>query len=254
MHTDHPSVGPAMPNPYLQANGALRNKLGLDHPRELTARERSNSLYGTVSIRAGDYPPFPHTAAGHREVHRVLFTATYAWAGRTRSVDLPPVTLADGREVPSVPHGQVPAALRHAFDQLGPALPRLAAEAAKPREDRDVDLASRVLAAHAATLAYVRPFYVGSGRALRQGLENVAAVAHLHIDQDPLRKADERERWREAVGRAVLDPRDLRPLREATAALLVPRERLAERLHETQARTRERQRQRVREQGYGLGD
>ena len=226
-------------DPYLQPNGTLRNKLGIADPQRLNAHERAGSLYGTASIRAGDHATFKHTADGHRQIHQVLFGSTYAWAGRIRQVDLPPIRLASGREIVSLPHGRVAAGLRQAFDQLRPAIARVEAEAAKPRERRDVEFVAGVLAAHAATLGYVRPFRAGSGRALRQGLENVAAAANLHFDQDPLDRGAKRDQrraeWREALGRAVLDPRDTRLLRDTIASHLLPRERLAERLAEVMA-------------------
>lgn len=87
---------------------------------------------------------------------------------------------------------------------------------------------ARLAAAHATTLAYIHPFRAGNGRTLRQGLDNLVAEAKLHLDHEKL----DRPRWHAAINRALVEPRDQRPLAETVQEMLVPRERLAERLAE----------------------
>ena len=233
---------------YLRPNGTLKNLPGLDDPARLARFERGRSALAEACIRAGDHGPFEHSPAGYRRIHKLLFGDVYPWAGRTRTVDLERVdTLVDGSREHArfLAAGHVNRGLRTAFEQLAPALPRLAEQAERPRVRRDVELVAAVSAAHAGALNYVHPFRTGNGRTLRQQLDNLARTAGLHFDQAKLLPGA----WDEASRRLNRDPTDLRPMREAVAEALEPRERIEERVQEARQRiARERERGQ-REQG-----
>ena len=216
---------------YLQPNGTLRNKLGIEDADRLNATERRLTAVRITQMETGAAGPFAHTPAGYRALHRHLFQDVYEWAGQARTVNM---HRQDKREDGTDRTSTYLAArfidqgLQTSFDQLKPALPRLRVEALKPPAERDVRLVAEVAAYHVGALNYVHAFRDGNGRAMRQRVQHLAGEAGLHFDQSRL----DRGRWNEGSHRVNADPRDAKLLAEAVAAALSPRERLLDRERE----------------------
>lgn len=78
---------PPSDDPYLLANGTLRNKLGITDPAQLALVEGNLSAVRARDIElALPRPPFSFETL--RDVHRTLFQDVYDWAGQPRLTSL----------------------------------------------------------------------------------------------------------------------------------------------------------------------
>ena len=218
---------------YLQPNGTLRNKLGVEDAAELDRLSRRRVAARAVQIETGAAGPFAHTAAGFRALHRHLFQDVFEWAGRVRDVNMSRAEVTgDGRErrAEFLHHRDVEHGLQQVFDRLRPVVPRLRAEALREPAGRNARLVSEVAAAHVGVLNYIHAFRDGNGRTMRERVAHLAREAGLHFDKAAL----DAERWDEGSRRAIANPHDSKLLAAAIADALSPRERLAERRREAE--------------------
>ena len=205
------------------ATGVLRNKLGVTDPRVAVEIER-----GATTARLADLPQTPHTPEGYKAIHRHLFQDVYEWAGQVRQVEMHrSEQLPDGttRADAFLPTRFIEQGLATAFNDLKPALDRLRQEAAKPPEDRNIELVAKVAAAHVGALNFVHAFRDGNGRAMRAQADNLAQEAGLRLNEAAL----DRAAWNRGSHEINADPKDTATLARTIAAALEPRERHLER-------------------------
>lgn len=157
----------AAADPYLYpGTDVLRNRFGIRDAGLLRLAE-----YAATTRRATDVTVLPLAARGFLAAHRHLFQDVYDWAGKPRTV-----TLAKGGSMFALPHA------------VGPSLEKRFADLAAKKYLRG--LAAEAFAAgaahHVSELNAIHSFREGNGRAMRLHLQQLAAQAGYHLDQERL--------------------------------------------------------------------
>ena len=201
----------------------LANKAGLTDPREAEQYERV-----MTTRRLADLPRTPHTPEGYKAAHKHLFQDVYEWAGQVRRVEMHrSEQMSDGtvRRDAFIPTRFIEQGLTTAFNDLKPALPRLRQEAARPPDERNVELVAKVAASHVGALNFVHAFRDGNGRTMRAQVDNLAQDAGLRLNEAAL----DRAAWNRGSHEINADPQNTATLARTIAAALEPRERFIER-------------------------
>lgn len=155
------------PDPYLQANGTLKNKLGITDAQTLSQVEAD---FTRVRLRllGSQGPRGPFTFERLKATHRYLFQDMYDWAGEPRTTELYKAAQVGGPLHQFTPvadledeAGRIFTSLSEADEHRGLVRPTFATQAA--------DLLSDINQLH--------PFREGNGRSQRVFLEALAKQA-----------------------------------------------------------------------------
>lgn len=73
-------------DPYLQPNGVLRNKLGIQDGYELLAYEKDFVVTRYIDLKKQTFRAFDLNIL--KKIHGELFQDVYDWAGQFRTVDI----------------------------------------------------------------------------------------------------------------------------------------------------------------------
>ena len=208
-----------MSDPYLQANGTLKNKLGITNPRALSQVEADFTDYRLATLEQ-DGPRGPFSFKRFKATHRHLFQDVYAWAGEVRTTELYKAAQLGGPL-----HQFTPVA------ELEDEAARLFAGLASADEHQNLDRPTfaRRAADLLSDLNQLHPFREGNGRTQRVFLEALAERAGHPLAFDVV----SRERMIEASVQAaqgkqdamwrlvneISDPKRVQSLREAIAFL-----------------------------------
>jgi cell filamentation protein len=169
-----------VPDPYSSNGNCLDNKLGISDPRVLaTAEFRLVSVRDVQASRISI--PGSFGLSHLQEFHRFLFQDVYAWAGKTRTVDI------------SKPGGYF-CHWRYIDDEVSTVLAELATDGYLVGFDRDAFLSS--LAHYYGELNVRHPFREGNGRTLRAFLRQLSAAAGFQLDWSELNTAENIEACR----------------------------------------------------------
>lgn len=168
---------------FLQDNGTLRNRPGIQDPQALASLEAELAIARTEELRAQAGPPATHGAfdLSHlKAIHGHIFQDVYAWAGTTRG-ELTTIEGETFRPEPLLfkgtsaflPANQVERTLNGLFGELA-------------RQDQLRGLSREAFAQQAAD-AFVRlntahPFREGNGRTQREFISQLARQAGHPLD------------------------------------------------------------------------
>ena len=208
-----------MSDPYLQANGTLKNKLGLTDPAKL---ERAEAVLTgqRLSVIAYVGPRGPFTFERLKATHRYLFQDVYEWAGEVRATELYKAAQVGRPLHQFTPVAEIESEAERIFGLL-------------TGEDGYRDLDRPAFAIRAADLLddinQLHPFREGNGRTQRVFVEALAVAAGYTLAFDVV----SRERMIEASVQAsqgqrgmmrrmmneISDPERVQPLKEAITFL-----------------------------------
>ncbi|GMA17007.1 Fic/DOC family protein [Deinococcus metallilatus] len=174
-------------DPFLQANGTMKNLLGIESAGELAVAEADYAAARTLQLREGRAPAGTRgnfDLAHLKAIHRHLFGDVYEWAGTTRAE---PLTI-EGRTVGQPPlllkgtttfevGNRVNARLEAAFDRLR-AENSLQGLSREEFSQRAADLFIQINNAH--------PFREGNGRTQREFMLQLAEQAGHPLNFDPI--------------------------------------------------------------------
>ncbi|MDX8478900.1 Fic family protein [Mesorhizobium sp. VK24D] len=148
-----------MRDPYLDAKGVLKNKLGFTDQNELAAFEARIAAARDVKI-LGDPPHGPFDLAKLEKLHEMLFGDVYTWAGKTRIAGL--AKQAHEGSAAGVTSFTAPLRIKAEATALFRSLPSIETLSALS----DAEFAAS-MAPFFVTLNNVHPFREGNGRTQR---------------------------------------------------------------------------------------
>ncbi|WP_186002500.1 Fic family protein [Mycobacterium sp. KBS0706] len=203
------------PDPYVQPNGTLRNRLGIADADELSQREADLSRARLFLIET-EGPQGPFDFERLKATHRYIFHDVYDWAGEPRTTNLYKREYDGG-----------PLAAFTTPDEIAPRAARIftALEHHNQLQGLDRETFSRQAADLFAGINALHPFREGNGRTQRAFIEALAGEAGHELDFSVISK----ERMIEASVQAskrqpdmmrrmfaeISDPERVRPLGEA---------------------------------------
>jgi len=205
-------------DPYLRANGTLKNKLGIDDAELLARQEARLATIRTASLDPALLTP-PFSFKKMKAIHQHLFQDVYAWAGNPRTIGLSKHDFDDpgGRPTRFAEPERIEALATAIFEDI----PR---GEGKTAEEFAGDLAALLI-----RLNNIHPFREGNGRTQRLIVSAVAKQAGYDLDfgamtsERMVSASIEGSRRNAAPARAVfdelLDPRRVQALRSALAHL-----------------------------------
>jgi cell filamentation protein len=184
------------PYVYPDAPGVLQNKFELKDAAKLDAVERVHVAQRIKQRAPGGGFDLDHLKA----IHKRLFQDVYAWAGKTRTVEL----AKGGDQFHLVAYIEIGMADIHRRPHQRKFLERSSAESF-----------AREAAQIIGDLNYLHPFREGNGRTQLQYLKQLAKRAGHNIDLTRLQS----KQWLDASRAA--QPTDYEPMRQAIAGALI---------------------------------
>ena len=181
---------------YVDAPGVLKNKFGIKDAAKLDAVERVHVVQRIKQGASGGKFDLDHLKA----IHKHLFQDVYAWAGRTRTVEL----AKGGDQFHLV-----------AYIETGMADIHRRLVQRKFLEGLTAETFAREAAQIIGDLNYLHPFREGNGRTQLQYLKQLATRAGHDIDLTRL----QRKQWLDASRAA--QHTNYEPMRQAIAGALV---------------------------------
>ena len=206
-------------DPYLQANGTLKNRLGITDA-EMLGQVEADFTKVRLRLLERRGPQGPFSFERLKATHRYLFGDVYSWAGEVRGTELYKATGLGGPLHQFTPVAQIEAEAAHIFGRL-----------ARAGEHRGLDRST--FAIRAADLLsdvnQLHPFREGNGRTQRTFVEALAKEAGHPLAFDVVSRErmilasvqasqGERDIMRRLIYE-VSDPERVQPLRDAIAFL-----------------------------------
>lgn len=208
-----------MSDPYLQANGTLKNKLGITDAKALSQLEADFTDYRLATLEE-DGPQGSFTFGRLKATHRYLFQDVYAWAGEVRTTELFKAAQLGGPLHQFTPVAEIEDEAERIFERL-----------AEVDEYQSLDRAT--FATQAADLLsainQLHPFREGNGRTQRVFVEALAKQAGHTLAFDVVSrermilasiKASQGQReMMQRLMNEISDPERVAPLRDAISFL-----------------------------------